>query len=68
MSIYFDTNVGEQPMDVSASTRKFQQSIIVVQDPNKSGILGFLSEVEQSTQAQPQSTSPQTQRPSQGYS
>lgn len=55
-------------MDVSASTRKFQQSIIVVQDPNKSGILGFLSEVEQSTQAQPQSTSPQTQRPSQGYS
>ena len=61
---FFDNDVGEQSMDVSASTRKFQQSIIVKQDPNKSGILSFLSEVEEQTQSQPQRQSPQTQRPS----
>ena len=63
---FFDNDVGEQSMDVSASTRKFQQSIVVKQDPNKSGILSFLSEVEQQRQSQPQSQSPQTQTNSTG--
>ena len=36
-------------MDVSASTRKFQTSIVVNQDPNKSGILSFLSKLEEET-------------------
>lgn len=60
---FFDTDVGEQPMDVSASTRKFQQSIVVSQDPNKSGVLSFLSQAEEEMQAQPQSQSPQTITP-----
>ena len=34
------------------------------QDPNKSGILSFLSEAEQERQNQPQSQSPQTLTPS----
>tara|TARA_R110002020_G_scaffold336677_1_gene552115 strand:+ start:247 stop:465 length:219 start_codon:yes stop_codon:yes gene_type:complete len=34
-------------LDVSASTRKFQTSIVVNQDPQKSGILSFLSNLEE---------------------
>jgi len=63
MREFSDFEVGEAPMDVSASSRKFQQSIVVKQDPNKSGVLSFLSEIEQSSQPQPQRQSPQTQRP-----
>lgn len=62
MNEFFDSQVGDQPMDVSASTRKFQQSIVVKQDPNKSGILSFLSQAEEQTQSRPQRQSPQTQR------
>ena len=54
-------------MDVSASTRKFQQSIVVKQDPNKAGILSFLATVEEETQQQPQRQDPQTLRPSGEY-
>jgi hypothetical protein len=48
---YFETNVGTQNIDVSASTRKFQTSLVIKQDRNKSGILSFLQEVEQSNPA-----------------
>ena len=68
MDYFFDTEVGEQSMDVSASTRKFQQSIIVVQDPNKAGALASLREAEESTTQQPQASAAQTQTPTQGYS
>ena len=61
---FFDYDIGEQPMDVSASTRKFQQSIIITQDPNKSGILSFLAKAEAERQSQPESQSAQTQTPS----
>lgn len=61
---FFDSSGFDETMDVSASTRKFQQSIIVKQDANKSGILSFLSKVEEETVQQPQRQSPQTQRPS----
>ena len=57
---FYDSDGFDQNMDVSASTRKFQQSIIVKQDPNKSGILSFLSQAEQETQGQPQQRSPET--------
>ena len=60
---YFETNVGTQNIDVSASTRKFQTSVIVKQDANKSGILSFLQKVEQSNPQTPTQTSPQTMRP-----
>jgi hypothetical protein len=60
---YIDTDMGEQTIDVSASTRKFQTSIIVNQDPNKAGVLTFLQEFEEQVPAPPRRTAPQTMRP-----
>ena len=40
------TNSGfDQNMDVSATTRKFQTSVVITQDVGKSGILTFLENV-----------------------
>ena len=66
---YYETNVPKQTIDVSASTRKFQTSIIITQDPNKSGILSFLENVEETTVQPPTRTAPQTMKPSrrEGY-
>ena len=64
IQIYFDSEVGSQTIDVSASTRKFQTSIIVKQDEGKSGILSFLQKVEETTPQAPVRTPPQTIRPS----
>jgi len=61
---YFTTEVGTQTIDVSASTRKFQTSIVVKQDESKSGILSFLEKVEKSNPQTPTRTAPQTMRPS----
>ena len=61
---FYDNQGFDQSMDVSASTRKFQQSIVIKQDPNKSGILFFLSQAEQEMQRQPQQRSTNTIRPS----
>jgi len=60
---YFDTNVGTQMIDVSASTRKFQTSIVVKQDKNKSGILSFLETVQETIPQAPTRQAPQTIRP-----
>lgn len=60
---YFDTDMGDQTIDVSASTRKFQTSIIVKQDPNKAGILSFLEKVNEEGPSTPTRTPPQTMRP-----
>ena len=51
---FFDSDIGELQTDVAAADRKFQTSIVVKQDPNKSGILSFLTTVEKQTQSQPQ--------------
>lgn len=61
---FYESGGFDETMNVSASSRKFQQSIIVKQDPNKSGILSFLKEAEEETTQQPQRRVPQTQRPS----
>ena len=61
---FLDTEVGSQTIDVAASTRKFQTSIIVKQDEGKSGILSFLQKVEEATPQAPTQTAPQTMRPS----
>jgi len=53
MSRFYDDSGFDATIDVSASTRKFQQSIIIKQDPNKAGILTFLSESEPSTTTPP---------------
>ena len=59
----YDTDMGEQTIDVSASTRKFQTSVIIQQDPSKNGILSFLEAVEQETPSPPTRQAPQTMRP-----
>ena len=60
---FFDSDGFDQSMDVSASTRKFQSSVVIKQDPNKSGILSFLIKVEKTTPARPERSNPPTQRP-----
>ena len=60
---YYDTNVPTQEIDISASTRKFQTSIILTQDARKSGILSFLEDLEEVSPAPPTRPPPQTVRP-----
>ena len=66
---YYDTNIPTQEIDVSSSTRKFQTSIIVTQDPRKSGMLSFLEDLEEIVPSTPTRPSPQTVRPTrrEGY-
>ena len=67
MREFYDTEGFEETMDVSASTRKFQTSIIVIQDPNKSGIVSFLSPPpESSNQSQNTTTSENNNAGTQG--
>ena len=61
---FFDNNVGAQDMDVSASTRNFQTSIILKQDKSKSGILSFLKTAEASNPPPLRRRTPASQRPS----
>lgn len=63
VNTFFDSDGFDQEMNVSATTRKFQSSVVVKQDPNKSGILSFLKEVETQSTPGPQRTEPPTQRP-----
>ena len=60
---YYETNIPTQEIDVSSSTRKFQTSIIVTQDPRKNGILSFLQELEEVAPPPPTRSAPQTVRP-----
>ena len=57
---YFDPDMGDQTIDVSASTRKFQTSVIIKQDPNKAGILSFLEQVNEQETPPPRRREPQT--------
>ena len=65
---YYDTNIPSQEMNVSASTRKFQTSIIITQDPRKKWHT-FLEDIEEVAPPPPTRTSPQTVRPTrrEGY-
>ena len=60
---FFETEGFDEQLDVSASTRKFQTSIIVKQDPNKSGILSLLEKVEEGEPQPPVRKAPKTMRP-----
>ena len=64
MNEFYDTEGFDQSMDVSASGRKFQTSVIVKQDASKTGILSFLSSSEDESVQLPKRSSPQTVRPS----
>ncbi len=60
----YDTDMGNQTLDISASSKKFQTSIIVQQDPSKGGIISFLESVEQEMASPPTTQPPQTMTPS----
>lgn len=67
---YYNRNVPQVEIDISASQRKFQTSVIIKQDPNKDGVLSFLEgppiSQAQETATPAQSTTTQTTRPSSG--
>lgn len=58
MSEFYDTEGFDESMDVSARNRKFQTSIIIKQDQQKSGILSFLEEAEETVGTPPTSQGP----------
>ena len=62
-NIFYDNEMGVQTIDVSAATRKFQNSIIVKQDPEKSGFLSFLKQVEEERESLPTRSSTPTMTP-----
>lgn len=59
---FFDNDGFDQSLDVSASTRKFQSSVVVKQDSDKSGILSFLTKVEKTSPTRPLKSDPPTKR------
>ncbi len=61
----YDTDMGDMTLDVSGLTRKFPNSIVVKQDPNKEGALSFLKSWEDSLPSRPTMQAPQTMRPRQ---
>ena len=61
--IFYDREMGDQSLDVSAATRKFQTSTIIQQDVAKSGILSFLEEIGEQSPAPPTKQAPQTLLP-----
>ena len=61
VEVFYDNDMGDQSLDVSASKRKFQTSIIIKQDTNKSGILSFLENIEEQSPGLPVRKNPQTQ-------
>ena len=64
----YDTDMGDHEVGRAPSTRQFQTSVIVRQDPSKSGVLSFLQQVEDETPPPPAAPAPQTTRPTGDYS
>ena len=63
---FFESKGFDEKMDVSASNREFQTSVIIKQNSSKSGILSFLEKQEVNTpQRQEEQTT--TQTPSRDY-
>ena len=62
----YETEGFEGTMDPTSESRKFQVSIVISQDKDKSGILSFLQQIEESSVGLPTSTPAQTVRPSSG--
>lgn len=61
---FYETNVPSAAIDVSISTRIFQTSIIIKQDPQKSGILSFLQVLDDSRNPPAATSQAPTIRPS----
>tara|TARA_B100000424_G_C22912972_1_gene485741 strand:+ start:515 stop:733 length:219 start_codon:yes stop_codon:yes gene_type:complete len=55
---FFVSEGFSEGLNVSSTTRKFQTSVVVRQDPNKSGILSFLAKIQDTSDTSNQSSSP----------
>lgn len=64
MQDFYDTEGFEELTNVSINNRMFQSSIVIKQDPNKSGILSFLRKVEDQQTSQSESQQGSSIRPS----
>lgn len=67
VEVFYDNDMGDPTLDVSATTRKFQTSMVIKQDSEKSGILSFLENIEKETPSLPIRVAAQTQRPTSIY-
>ena len=63
IEVFYDQDMGDQSLDVSAVTRKFQSSIVIKQDPTKSGITSFLKKIEEDSTPLPTQGSSSTITP-----
>ena len=61
--MFLNTEGFDEEVNIGATDRDFQQSIVIKQDENKSGILSFLKEIEEETSPRPQRNLPPTTRP-----
>ena len=61
---FFVTEVPERTIDISVSEERIQTSLIINQDPAKSGILGFLETIAAAQPELPERTEMATFRPS----
>ena len=64
MQDFYDTEGFEELTNVSINNRMFQSSIVIKQDPNKSGILSFFFNVEDQQTSQSESQQGSSIRPS----
>lgn len=55
---FFISKGFSEGLNVSSTTRKFQTSVVVSQDPGKSGILSFLEKIQDTSDTLRQTTSP----------
>lgn len=61
---YYTTNMQPVTINISETNREFQTSIILKQDENKTGILSFLTQLEETIMPPPPTrAAPQTVRP-----
>ena len=60
---FFTTEVPERTIDISVSEERIQTSLIIKQDPSKSGILGFLETIADAQPDVPESIETDTFRP-----
>ena len=68
MSDFFIFDGFDQQISTLDLERNFQQSIIIKQDPNKSGILSFLKKIEkESDSPRPERVIPPLMRPRREY-
>jgi len=60
---YYKKSIFGDILEIGRVDRRYQTSIVISQDPSKSGILSFLKQVEEVSSPPPRRPAPQTVRP-----